>query len=179
VFEDALLTEIGFPALDGAGKAPAVLTLAIAARRRRVEPGDGTKIEARSDAERAAFRPDNFRLTIDGLGTIDAKVSKVDAIDIKRSVVSRRAGSERDHELVPGKLEMPTLKLTLGEDRTTLATLAKDGKSSAKTGSLVYLNRTRQKELLSLTLSGLRIDRVSGATVEMYCDEITIKEWSA
>jgi hypothetical protein len=184
-FEDALITEIGFPALDASGKEPAYLTVAFAARSKRVKPGDGALIQAPSSAAQSMFRPENFRLTIGGLEAVCAKVSKVDAIRIKQSVVSKRASNGRDYELIPGKLEMPKLTFTVDAKAADLTA------TQEKTGLLEFLDATRQKALLTLELEGLGLvgvkaaersnneDKIASVTAEMYCEAIKIKDWLA
>jgi hypothetical protein len=192
-FKDALLTEIGFPACDGAAKDAAFMTLKFSPWISRTKKGDGSKVDNPADMAQKTFHPSDFRFTIDGLDKSCAKVSKVDAINIKQSVVSDQVGTERDYFKEPGKIDFPALKITMSEEYSheffawheDFIINGNNEEDKHKTGSLVFLNRTRQKELLTLTLSGLGIfkissapranneDKIASVTVEMYCENIT------
>jgi hypothetical protein len=144
------------------------------------------------------FRPENFRLTIDGLEATTGKVSKVEALTIKQSVTRDSIGNARVYELIPGKLEMPNLKITfnrnavenIGKWHHDFLYVGNNDVSQEKTGLLEFLDATRQKVLLAIEFKGLGIidlkgdefsnnnDKVSTVTAEMYCDQIDIKEWT-
>jgi hypothetical protein len=110
------------------------------------------------------WHPTDFKFTIDGLDT--SKVVKVESIKIKQKVTADRNGLK-----VPGRIEFPNITIYVPTESIKAFTewnreLVINGKNSTaehKSGSLVYLNRTRQKELLTLSLSGLGIHRISAA----------------
>jgi hypothetical protein len=192
-FHDALLTEIGFPACDGAAKDAAFMNLKFSPWRVRNKKGDGSKVDNPADMAQKMWHPTDFRFVIDGLDKACTKVSKVDALTIKQTVVSDQVGMERDYFKEPGKVEFPNVKITLSEEYShdffawheQFVIEGNNTEEEHKAGSLVYLNRNRQKELLTLTLSGLGIfkissapranneDKIASVTVECYCENIT------
>jgi hypothetical protein len=193
-FEDALLTEIGFPALDGSSKDAAFMSLKFSPGIVRNEKGDGSKIDDPADMEQKMWHPTDFRFTIDGLEEASAKVQKVDAITINLGVARDHRGQGRDERQELRKVNFPHLKLTLLEAdaepffvwHENFVINGQNEEEKHKTGSLVYLNRTRQKDLLTLTFSGLGLfkisaertnneDKIASVTVEMSCENITVK----
>jgi hypothetical protein len=198
-FKNALITEVGFPAADAASKEPSFLSVKFAPETTRRKAGDNAVVSKPNNMNQTMFRPENFRITIDGLEATTKYVSKVEALTIKQTVARDNIGAVRDYELIPGKLEMPNLKITF--NRNAVEAIEKwhfdfviEGKNDVtqeKTGLLEFLDATRQKVLLALEFKGLGIfdlkaseltnndDKVSNVTAEMYCDEISIKEWMA
>lgn len=178
-FRDALLTEIGFPACDAAARDAAFMTVKFSPTSVRNKPGDGSKVDDPANAAQKMWHPTDFRFVIDGLDKACAKVSKVEAMSIKFKE--------------PGKIEFPNIKFTLPEDYShdffkwheDFVINGNNSEENHKTGSLVYLDRTRRKELLTLTLHGLGIfkisaapranneDKIASVTVECYCEKIT------
>jgi hypothetical protein len=197
-FKNALITEVGFPAADAAAKDVAYLSVKWALEDMLDKAGDGAMISKPNNMNQTMFRPENFRLTIDGLEATTGKVSKVEALTIKQSVTRDSIGNARVYELIPGKLEMPNLKITfnrnavenIGKWHHDFLYVGNNDVSQEKTGLLEFLDATRQKVLLAIEFKGLGIidlkgdefsnnnDKVSTVTAEMYCDQIDIKEWT-
>jgi hypothetical protein len=189
-FENALLTEIGFPACGGSATGVAFMTLKFSPWIVRNKKGDGSKVDNPADMSQKQWHPSDFRLTIDGLHGATEKVSKVDAIVIKQSVVSDQVGSERDYFKEPGKVDYPNIRITLPEaDSADFSAWHDDSAGShsgKKNGRLAYLDPERN-ELLVLELKGLGIhkiskasttnneDKIASVTVEMYVENITSK----
>lgn len=198
-FKNALITEVGFPAADAAAKDVAYLTVKFAPEVTRFKAGGGEVLTKPNNMNQTMFRPENFRLTIDGLEQTTAKVSKCEALTIKQTVARDNIGNARDYEIIPGKLEMPNVKITFNEN--VIEPMAKwhedfviNGKNDVgqeKTGLLEFLDATRTKVLLAIEFKGLGIfnlsrgdatnndDKLANVTAEMYCDQIDIKEWLA
>jgi hypothetical protein len=194
-FQDALLTEIGFPACDGAAKDAAFMSLKFQPWTVRNKKGDDSTVDNPADMAQKHWHPSDFRFVIDGLDKACAKVSKIDAINIKQTVVRDHIGQERDYFEEPGKIEFPNIKIILSEEYShdffawheDFVINGNNEEEKHKSGSLVYLNRNRQKELLTLTLSGLGIFKISAAarennkdeiarvTVECYCENVVSK----
>lgn len=196
-FKNGLITEVGFPAADASGKDVAYLSVKWAVEDVLDKAGDGSTITKPNNTNQTMFTTHNFRLTIDGLEATTGKCSKVDALTIKQTVARDNIGNARIYELIPGKMEMPPVKITF--NRNAVESIQKwhfdfvySGKNDVtqeKTGLLEFLDATRSKVLLALEFKGLGImdlkgdeyqnnnDKVSTVTAEMYCDQITIKEW--
>ena len=179
-FRDALLTEITFPACDGAAKDAAFLTLKLSPGEVRDLDGDGSMLDAPVAAEEETLNRSDFRFTIEGLETACAKVSKVNALTIKQTTARDKIGATNLEITLPEEHAEPFLRWH--ED---FVINGNNEEEKHKSGSLEYLNQTRQKELLTLTFSGLGIykvaaatnneDKIASVTVEMYCENITAK----
>lgn len=196
-FRQALISEIGFPAADAASKDPAYLTLKLAPEFTRItRDGGGGKADSGSpSAKSKGWLSSDFRLKIDGLDEATAKVSKVDALNIKQTVVRDNIGDARDYEQEPGSVEIPNLVITLPEAHADafyrwhedFVINGNNGDEKEKSGSLVYLSRNRQKELLTLNFRNLGIfkitsdqsdaqsDKVRQVTVEMYVEGLSLE----
>lgn len=112
-FFNALITEVGIPACDGASKEPAFLTLKFAPELTRVVKASGKVAANLGMKQQALWLPSNFRLTIDGLDA--SRVSKIDSFTVKQRFVTDPIGDARDYLKEPGKLEFPNLKITFSE----------------------------------------------------------------
>lgn len=194
-FKDALLTKIVFPAGDGAAKEAAFATLGFSPWRVDNRPGDGSTVSNPVDVRQKEWHPSDFNFTVDGLDRACSKISKFEAIEIKQSVVTDFIGREREYFREPGKIDFPNIKITMSEDSShaffdwyrDFVVAGRNTDADHKTGSVSYLNRTREKELLTLDLYGLGIykisaaprnhkeDKIASVTVEMYCESIGAK----
>lgn len=197
-FKQALITEVGFPAADAAAKDATYLSVKWACETIRFLKGGGETIQKPINAKQGQFKAENFRFSLDGFDKVNAKVSKVEALTIKQSVQRDQIGATRDYELVPGKLEMPNLKITFNE--SVVDDLAKyhedfviNGNNEVaqeKTFLLEFLDQKRQNVLLAIEGTGVGIfnltradmtnneDKIASCTAEFYVDQITIKEWN-
>jgi hypothetical protein len=170
--DEALITEIGFPAADANARDVGYMTIGLAAGRKRMKQGDGSTIDDPSRSTQHLVLPESFRLHIDGLDETCARVTRVEPLTITRSV---------DGALIPGKLEMPNLTITFPAE----ASRGIDRWNGPKTGSLAFFDAAGRRSLLTLGFEGLglvrveRDDRAGTATAEMVCERITIKEWLA
>jgi len=198
-FYDALVTEVGMPALDAGSKDAAKMTLKFAPEMTTYKAGAGRVLGELSGSKQKTWSPANFRLTIDGLEGTTSRVSKVDALTIKQTVSRNKPGEGRDYNLEPGKIEFPNLKVTLAEIHAEqFAAWHEDfvikGENKAgqeKSGSLEFLDASRSKVLLAIDLKNLGIFSYSPekkstdsdedpksppqVKVEMYCEEIKLK----
>lgn len=189
-FHDALITEVGFPALDAAAKDPAYLVLKFAPDRTERKPGSGKQLTPVSASKQKQWLPSNFRVRLDGLPT--ARVSKVDAFTIKQTAVADDAGADREPVREPGKLEFPNLKITLAESDAAPweawhQDFVLDGNNDEKAeraGAIVFLASNLQDELARVELHGVGIVSVEPETgdsaketirrvvAEVYCERM-------
>jgi hypothetical protein len=99
-FQNALISEITFPACDGAAKDPAYMTVKFSPEATSFAEGSGNVSSA------GAKPPDvGFKLEIDGVSS--KRVSKIDAFTVKQDF----AGGTKD----PVLLEIPDLSVALSE----------------------------------------------------------------
>lgn len=184
-FTNALITEIGMPALDAASKDAAKMTIKFAPEYTRyVTSSRGREIPIDSKGKQKQWLPANFRLRIEGLEEPSARVAKIDAITVKQGVVRSMKG-----QLVPTKLEVPNLAVAIGDlDGDGFYSWAESSftdrtKTNERNGSLEYLD-ARNEPLFTLTFTNLGIFKVApdkmeaGAEgirrvkAEMYCEDI-------
>jgi len=186
-FNDALITEIGFPALDLSTDNAASFTLALQPQSTRLsETSKGTTVPG--FGARAAKRglANNFRLKIAGLETACSNVKKIDAVVVKQPL--REGGGART-------LEIPNVTFTLlDRDAKEFSNWFDDfvlkginAAENERDGTLEFLGAANQKRaLFTLTLSNLGIIRIgherteNGAhvlartSVELYCEEMAL-----
>jgi len=110
-FQNALITEITIPAMDGGSKDGGFFTVKFQPERIEYQKGDDADLKGVVNGKQKRWLCSNFRLRI---GNLDCtKVSKIDAITIKQGVVNDAVGEMREDSWEPSKLEIPNLKVTL------------------------------------------------------------------
>lgn len=190
-FKQALVTETTIPAMDGAAKEPAYLTVKFAPEYARNAKASG-KVDggAYSKGTQKMFLPSNFRLELDGLDC--TRVSKIDSFTVKQSTSEDPIGEVRDMAREPGKLEFPNLRVTLSQVSAqtwyewfeSFVVKGENDETKEKSGKLVFLSANRQKELASVKLFNCGIfkltesdgaahaDQIKRVTAELYCERM-------
>lgn len=192
-FFNALISEIGFPALDAGSKDAAKMTIKFTPETTRFKPEGGSSIAnnyKNDQAKQKKWLPSNFKLTIDGLDC--TRVNKIEAITLKQKNVVNAVGEQRDHEMEPASLEVPNLVVTLAESHAkdwydwhkTFVIDGVNGDDKEKGGSLVFLTPDL-KDLFTITFKHLGIFKLTPEKVEagsenirrvkaeMYCEEMS------
>jgi hypothetical protein len=188
-FVNALVTEIGIPACDGASKDPAYMTLKFAPEYTRYKKASGKVSGTVTDNNDAkSFLPSNFHLSIDGVDT--SGVTRVDGLSVKRTPTDPQT---QDPFKEPGKLEFPNIKITVSEEyaqpfydwHEDFVVRGNNGDKMERSGRLEYYAKDGTP-LLTLYFRGLGIfkidsgssnneDKIASVTAEMYCENITSK----
>ena len=186
-FSDALISEIGFPALDAASKDGGRLSLEFSPDSTRRKPGSGAAIPASAKVQKKWF-PANFRLKIDGLEAACTKVNKIEALVVKQKFLVNSDGGRQ-----PGRLEYPNLVVTLAESAAgpffdwaeSFIIQGANGQKDEKSGSIDFLTLDLKTVLATLTFSNLGIFRcapekaeagvesIRRVKAEMYCESMT------
>jgi phage tail-like protein len=177
-FFNALITETGIPACDGASKEPAYLTLKYAPEYTRYTKASGKASGEFGKNEQKLFLPQNFRLTIDGLDC--TKVAKVDAFTVKQTAVTDDIGDSRDYLKEPGKLEFPNLKITMSEVAAQTGSewhedfviKGNNDEGREKNGVLEFLSPNRQDVIFTVKFFNLGIFKISTDKSEANADAI-------
>jgi len=86
-FTNALITEVTIPALDGASKDPAYLTVTFSPETVTNVPGSGLPVQA---PKQKAWLPANFKLVIQGVDT--TRVASVDSFTWKQKIIENPTG---------------------------------------------------------------------------------------
>lgn len=107
-FQDALIVETTFPALDGSEKNPAYLTVKLHPESMVVKRTAGL-LKSIVTPFQKIWSPANFRLVIDGIDT--SHVAKIDSFSVKQKVKQLYIGARRHPELEPTGLEFSNITL--------------------------------------------------------------------
>lgn len=160
IWDEATLSGVEFPALDGSSKDVGYLKLTLSpGRTRDVATKSGAKPAADSTKTKN-FITANFRLTIDGLAT--NRVSKIDAITIRHPA--------------KGGLEYSNLVVTVPDvdidGWKAWANQTLGGKSVEKSGKIDLLAPNMSDVMLTVGLEGLGVVRVAPDKLEANSDTI-------
>jgi hypothetical protein len=175
-FFNALITEVGFPAMDAAAKDPCYLTLTFAPEYTRHKPA-GTATPSPVTTPPDAWLPSNFRLEIDGLDC--SRVIRIDAFTVKQKTVGDSIGDPRDQLKEPGQIEFPNLAITMAETAVptwldwfeSFVVKGRNDETQEKRGALVFLSPNRLTELGRVTFYNLGIFRMAPAMAEPTADQ--------
>ena len=198
-FMNALITEVGFPKLDASSKEPGQLTVKWQPEYIRAKKGGKDKVTKPVKGNQKQFKPENFRITLDGCDNASKFVKTIDALTIKQTTKTDDIGDARDYELCGGKLEMPDLKITLAEAyadelvawHENFVIMGKNTEADEKTFLIEYLDQSRANVLLAIKGVGCGIHKLSAdahtnnqdnirvVTAEIYCEQITVESWAA
>jgi phage tail-like protein len=115
-FDQAMISEIGFPKLDGNDKGACYMNVTITPETVVYKPGNGGKIDegAGFDNEKL-WAACNFDFTIDGFAEACKRVTKVEPFVLKQKPIEYHVGGRREPVKVPGRLEYPNLVFSLPE----------------------------------------------------------------
>ena len=186
-FANALLTEVGFPALDAASKDAAKMTIKFAPEfTRQATPAN----RPASPASTMPWLASRFLLEIDGLDC--SHVSKIEALVVKQKLVDNPTGGQGGNEVEPASLEIPNLVISLPEaDVSTFQAWFDDfvikgnnGQDREKNGRLSWLSSNGKVVLGTLDLANLGIFKLEPDTdpalqgirrvkAEMYCETMS------
>ncbi len=188
-FQNALLTEIQFPALDGASKEAANVRLTLSPESTKTVKGGGAPAKA-SAATKGAMLAANFRVSIPGLET--NRVSKVDALTIKQTVVENAVEDGRfSSKGGGGPLNLGNLRIDFSEVSAPswvawfedFALKGNSGPQSEKPVKIELLTPDLKGVTLTLDLSNCGIFKLGAATAasgdtipkmtaDLYCETI-------
>jgi phage tail-like protein len=188
-FSNAVITEIGFPALDAGSKDAAKLTVKFAPEMTRRNAGSGKTLAAPGVEKRWTSR--DFKLEIDGLDC--THVNKIEALTVKQKV-TENAVAEQGDSLDVAAVEIPNLVITLSESTADsfydwhedFLIRGNNGQEQEKGGQLTWLQANRLGEIGKLTFRHLGIfklaaEKVEAASenirrvkVEMYCEDMAL-----
>lgn len=193
-FNNALITEFGIPACDGASKDLGSLTVKFAPEFTTPLAGKGNVISAPGTKNQKAFLPSNFRLTITGLDC--RNVAKIEALTIKQSMTQDVVGQMRSPQKEPGKLEFPNLVLSIAESSAgtfyawfqDMVIMGNSGENNERAGTLEFLDPTLATTLFTIYFHHLGIfgftpekaeanaETIKRVKVEMYCEQMTVTQ---
>lgn len=171
---NALVTGIGFPALDRGAKDNAELKLRLRSENTTAYPTGEGEAPLSYPVVRS-WAASDFRLQIDGLDSVGAAVKKIGALNI---AIDERGGDHR-------RIEFPNITMSLPMHKSgeilswfdSFVTKGNSRSSGEKNGQLLYFSADNDPFLI-LNLTGIGIMRVTKAggmiDVEMYCERMEL-----
>ncbi len=168
-FQEALITETKFPALDGSKGEPAYITVSIQPELSEIKKGDGSTISGVEKTGQKKWQTSNFRLEIDGVDC--THVNKIDGWSVKQSIKQVYNGQDRFPEIEPTGIEFDDLTIYMALDhadgflewhRQYVHKGEEEGKHE-KTGAIVLLAPDCNEQLLTVNLANVGI---RGFTIE-------------
>lgn len=190
-FSDALVSETTFPALDGASKDPAFLTVRLMPEEVRFEKPDSATAPARPQAQKQ-FTAANFRFELGDLPC--SRVSKIDAFTVKQTI-AMTTGPRRIVRTDPSGIEFPNLRVTfsaadLPKWSAWFDEFVVNGSNDDQhelSGAIVLLAPDRKQELARVELQQVGIfalrresaeagrAQVARAVADLYCERMSLK----
>jgi len=198
-FEDALITEVVVPKLDGSSKDAAYFDVAFEAERVRWSKAGGEDIRAKIGPKQKAWLCSNFRVELGNLPC--SRIASVDSFTWKCAIASDEIGIFREPTKHPAKVMVPDLKFNISmADHQPWANAAKkwfvDGhhlESDEMDGRIVFLGPDMREELGSIDLMNVGFkkfsnddkeansEKIARFTVELYVEQMlfTINEYDS
>jgi hypothetical protein len=185
-FNNALITELAFPALDASAKDIARLTFTIQPQRTSFSnTSSGANVPGFAAKTANKWLPSHFLLKIDEAEAACAKVNKIDAIVVKQPLPTGPG-------LPAPPVEIPNITFTLRSlDAKEVSDWFEDfvlkgnnGPGKERGGRLEFLDTSLKTALFNLKLSNLGIVRIgqersedqaqviARVTVEVYCEQM-------
>jgi hypothetical protein len=187
-FSGAVISELGFPAADGASKQPGYLVLKLTPEQVTSKKGSG-KVALPAAAKQKLWTSSSFRFELGGLDT--TKVAKVEAFTVKTNVASpveelRRARTRAT------PLDFPNLRVSLAAasaqswsdwfDDFVIAGNATD--KHEKSGTLRFLAADLKQELGQVRFLNVGIFKLAGEpaaatavkrmAADLYCERLEL-----
>ena len=184
-FFNALITEIGFPALDAASKDAAKMTIKYSPETTRFKSDTASVPQAATSWPWLVSR---FILEIDGLDC--THVNKIEALVVKQSFVESLAGDAGVYHKEPANLEIPDLVVSMPESAAgtfqswfdDFVIKGNNGDNMEKSGTLSWMTKDGKLVLGVLEFSHLGIfklapdttlaDGIRRVKAEMYCESM-------
>lgn len=202
-FEDALITEVTVPKLEGASKEAAYFDVTFEPERVRWSKAQQEDIRANSiGPKQKSWLCSNFRVEIgDGKQLPCSRIASVNSFTWKCAVAADQIGIHREPTKHPAKVVVPDLSLSISmADHQPWADAAKkwfvDGyheEGDEMGGRIVFLGPDMKKELGEITLERVGFkkfskddleansEKIARFTVELYVEKMafTINEYDA
>ncbi|MGN6105858.1 MAG: phage tail protein [Kofleriaceae bacterium] len=177
-FQDALITEVKFPALDGGSKEPAYIEVSFEPEQVRWARGGGEDIRGKIGEKQKGWASSQFRVEIDGLKC--DRIAKVSAFSWKCSVVSDMLGIFRENTKHPAKISVDDLTFEISyADHQAWAEEAKkwfiDGdheERHERNGRIVYLAPNMKDELGEVRLYNIGFKTFAAAELKANAEEV-------
>ncbi|MEO5980728.1 MAG: hypothetical protein ABIQ13_00285 [Pedococcus sp.] len=189
----ATLSSVAFPALDGASRDPARLTVTIRPESTRVTPASGRSAQLPTTGKQPkSWLASNFRVDIPGVDC--SKVTSVAALAVAQGGVGDDAGAVRDPGRRATPLEVSDLVLSIREPggagfeawRDDFLVNGNNDATQEKTATITALATNLKDELFHLQVQGVGIHHLATSkratstevvmrqTASMYCEQVAL-----
>jgi hypothetical protein len=166
-FQDALVSEVSFPTLDGSDKNPAYITIKLQPERVEIKQSGGRKLQGIDGQKQKLWTPSSFRLEIQGVDC--TQVSKIESFTVKQKIKPLYVGSNRYPELEPTGVEFPKLSISIAaayaEDfiKWHQAFVVKGDKDPKhqKPGAIEFLDPATAKTIFTIELKNVGISQLA------------------
>jgi hypothetical protein len=192
-FEQALITSVTVPKLDGSSKDAAYFDIEFEVEKCRWSKANDEDIKGKIGPKQKAWLCSNFRVEIDGLPC--DRVASVDSFTWKCSVAADQVGIFREPTKHPAKVTVPDIKLAISNaDQPQWADAAKkwfiDGhhlEGDERHGRIVFLGPDMKTELGDITLHNVGFkkfaeddaeansEKIKRFNVELYVEKMEFK----
>ena len=177
-FEDALITEVVVPKLDGSSKDAAYFDVTFEPERVRWSKGGQEDIRSNIGVKQKAWLCSNFRFEMEPLPT--SRVASIDSFTWKCAIAADQIGIHREPTKHPAKVTVPDLKVAISmADHHAWAEDARkwfvDGMhedGNEYTGRIVFLGPDMKKELGDITLTHIGFKKFSKDDLEANSEKI-------
>jgi hypothetical protein len=177
-FEDALITEVVVPKLDGSSKDAAYFDITFEPERVRWSKGGQEDIRSNIGVKQKAWLCSNFRYEMEPLPT--SRVASIDSFTWKCAIAADQIGIHREPTKHPAKVTVPDLKVSISmADHQAWADDARkwfiDGNhedGNEYTGRIVFLGPDMKKELGDITLTHVGFKKFSKDDLEANSEKI-------
>jgi hypothetical protein len=188
-FQNAIISAVRFPALDGASKDAANVEIVLSPEVTREEKPAGDVKGAIGSKQQKRAMVSAFRVTIPDVPETN-RVATVSAIEWRAKAAQGATGAQRFPAKQPPQYEIPNIKLTVAANslksfQDWLDQTLKDGGSKhEKTMRIELLDANMKDPLLTLELSGVGIvavrmkkaeagnEAIQRAEVELYAEQL-------
>ena len=192
-FQNALITSVTVPKLDGSSKDAAYFDIEFEAEQVRWLKGGGEDIRGKVGPKQKAWLCSNFRVEMGGLPC--NRIASVDSFTWKCAVAADQVGIFREPTKHPAKVTVPDLKLSISmADHQAWADAAKkwfvDGnhlEEHEMTGRIVFLGPDMKEEIGDIELmncgfkkfskddSEANSEKIARFNVELYIEKMNFK----
>lgn len=180
-FQEALISEITFPKLDGGDKNACYMQATIAPEILRFAKGSNADLQpVIGQLRQKLWSAANFELTIDGpFRDKCRRCTKIDSFTIKQQVQEYHCGEQRDPIRVPGPLEFPNITFYIPEsdaqpfiEHYTKYGIGGDLQMSPRLTGAIEMRDNSASELCTVNLYGIDIASVSADKSEAGSDSV-------
>ena len=180
-FQEAIISEITFPKLDGSDKNPVYMSATIVPEILRFAPGSNQNLEPTvGQLRQKLWTAANFELNIDGkLADKTRRCTKIDSFTIKQQVHEYHSGNQRDPLRVPGILEFPNINFYVPEadvqpflDHYTKFGIGGERQLSPRLTGSINMKDNAGSELCTVNLFGIDIANITADKAEAGTDSI-------